>query len=341
MRRPMLLIRSLALAGAALFLFQRSVSSIPAAQLSAGSCAVDLEIPTAERETIDRVAVEFVSNVLGPDSSAAYSSFTTQARHDLSADKFAEISKSLQRWGPYNGLHAAHTYRARVIGGSATQRVVCGGLSRPEQWVAVDIEPGPAQAYVVLEGQAVNNTWAFVIWLSKEQGAWRVQYLQPVIATIIDKNSADLLRFARAEKEKGHSINSYILYVAALQLTDRGPHFQLGIQPQIQEELSQLQVPQLYGGEPPFNWKFGTASFLVLNSGPIGVGGKIYLKVDHETAPWTDEKDVDSTNRALMAGFEKTYPEYRDAFAGLIVTAHERGGNRLYGTVQENPQPPK
>jgi hypothetical protein len=48
------------------------------------------------------------------------------------------------------------------------------------------------------------------------------------------------------------------------------------------------------------------------------------------------DEEADQKNRDLIAAFGRAYPEYRDAFAGLVFRAHERGGNRGFGTVDEN-----
>jgi hypothetical protein len=66
------------------------------------------------------------------------------------------------------------------------------------------------------------------------------------------------------------------------------------------------------------------------------VSQKVYLKIDHETEPWATDKDADKKNRELISAFAISYPEFRHAFAGVIVTAHEHGGSRGFGTVSEN-----
>jgi hypothetical protein len=180
-----------------------------------------------------------------------------------------------------------------------------------------------------------------VIWLLPEQGNWRVQYFHFVVATMADKSAEDLQTMAELEEQQQHHLNAYLLYAAALQLADRGPNFQLGIRPEIQKGMEQLKVPRDVQGQPPFVWKFGESTFRVLNVGPIGVGGKIYLMVHHEIEPWAENKDAEKKNRELIATFGKSYPEYKSAFAGLVVRAHERAGTRGFGTVEENKEQSK
>jgi hypothetical protein len=301
------------------------------------SCRTDDEISAKDRATLDAMAIVFVQNALGPNPETAYSNFTADAKGSVNSEKFvAMFRQGIQPNGPYKNLRVAHTYLAQVTGSTQEQRVVCGNLSSPEGWVAVNAKPGTAQGHVIVEAQTLNNTWAFIIWLVPEQGNWHVQYTQATVTAMVGKNAEDLLRMAESEMHENHNFNAYILYAAALQLASRGPFLQLGIQPEIQKGLENSKPPSVLQGQPPFDWQLGKSSYRVLNVGPIGVSQKVYLKIDHEIGPWADDKDADKKNRELISTFSSSYPEYKHAFAGLVVTAHERGGNRGFGTVSEN-----
>ena len=304
------------------------------------SCVTDNQIAAKDREAANQAAIQFVQSSLGPTPGVAYSAFTADAKKSVSSEEFtAMLQQDVQRMGPFKDLRVTHTYLAKVTGGTQVQRVVCGNFSRPENWVAVAAKPGPPQAHVIVEGQTINNTWAFVIWLFPEQENWHVQYFQVATATMAGKSAIDLQSMAQVEQLAHHNFNAYILYAAALQLAARGPHFQLGIQPEIQKSIGELQVPRDLQGQPPFEWEFGKSSFKVLNVGPIAIGGKIYLKIDHEIESWAANREADKKNHDLIAAFANAYPEYKDAFSGLIVNAHERGGSRGFGTVDEHRKP--
>jgi hypothetical protein len=145
-----------------------------------------------------------------------------------------------------------------------------------------------------------------------------------------------LRKIAEVEQQRQHSFNAVILYTAALQLADRGPFLQLGLRSEIEKAVTDVAKPPILHGSLPFSWTFDKSSFKVTNVGPIGVGGKIYLLVDHEIEPWSQDKVADQKNRELIAALNKVVDEYKEAFAGLVIRAHERGGNRGFGTVHEN-----
>jgi hypothetical protein len=301
------------------------------------SCKADEEISTKDREAIGQVALKFVQDALGPNPSAAYATFTTDAKENVPLERFVSgFQNGIKPMGPYNGVKVTHTYLAKVTGGVQEQRVVCGNLSSPQSWVAVNAKPGPAEAHVIVEGQTLNNTVDFVIWLITEQGNWHVQYVHYATVGMVGKSTEDLRKMAVAENAKQHGFNAFILYAAALQLADRGPFFQLGVRPDMEKEMGEIPRPPILQGQAPFIWNFDKSTFKVLNVGPIGVSDKIYLLVDHEMEPWAEDKEAERKNRDLIARFAKAYPEYKEAFAGLVAKAHERGGNRGFGTVEQN-----
>jgi len=311
-------------------------SSSQAIQPFASTCTADDESATKERGDVNQSALQFVQNAIGPDPSTAYVSFTAEAKENVPSEKFvAAFQDEIKPMGPFKDLRVAHTYIAKVTGGGQ-ERVVCGNPSRPEGWVAVNVKPGPAEAHVVVEGQTVNNTAVFVVWLIPEQGNWRVRYVHHATSEMVGKSAGDLQKMAEMESQKQHDFNAFILYVAARQLADRGPFFQLGIQSEIENGIGKVKRSDILQGQPPSIWKFGKSTFKVLNVGPIGMSGNIYVQVDHEIEPWAADKEADNKNRDFIAAFASAYPEYRDAFAGLVVRAHERGGTRVFGTVDEN-----
>lgn len=306
-------------------------------QLFVANCKADDEISNKERETIGQVGLKFVQDALGPDPSAAYATFTTDAKENVPLERFVSgFQHEIKLMGPYKDFKVTHTYLAKVTGGTQEQGVVCGNLSSPQSRVAVNAKPGPAEAHVIVEAQTLNNTVDFVIWLITEQGNWHVQYVHRATVGMVGKTAEDLHKMAAAEHVKQHGFNAFILYAAALQLADRGPFFQLGIRPELEKEMGEIPRPRILQGQPPFIWNFDKATFKVLNVGPIGVSEKIYLLVDHEIEAWAQDKEADRKNRDLITGFVKAYPEYREVFAGMVARAHERGGNRGFGTVEQN-----
>ena len=306
------------------------------------SCATDNEISAQERAALGQIAMQFVQTALGSNPTIAYSTFTADAKQNVSVEKFSVlIQQEIQPMAPYTNTHVVHVYLPKVIGGTQNQRIVCGDLSSPDGWVSVLAKPGSRQAHIIVEAQTRNNTWAFVLWLLQVQGNWQVQYFHPAISGMVGKSSQDLRSIARTQQQRHHNFNAATLYATALQLAARGPNLQLGIESEIAKEVAQIEVPVEIRGQPPFAWHFGDAHFKVLQVGPLGVGGHIYLSIQQELAGWTDNNNADHANKELIAAFKGAYPEYLDVFDGLVVAAVEAGGSRGFRTIDVKPDTSK
>ena len=176
---------------------------------------------------------------------------------------------------------------------------------------------------------------AIAVWLVPERNGWKVQSFRANVSTLADKDSKQLWELARAQQALKHSFNAALLYAAAAQTANRGPSFQLGIMQSISNQMSSLTVPDEIKGQPPFLWKNGETTYKVATVGPMAIGGKIYVVMNHEVSPWQTNEQVDGWNKELLSYFKHRFPEYSDAFAGLVARATERGSNRGFGTVEE------
>ena len=302
----------------------------------AATCKSDGEITAQGHESIDEVALKFVQDALGLAPSEAYRIYTDDAKASVPLDRFAASFREFASNGPYKDLRVAHTYLVKLTGGTQDRHIVCGNLADPNNSVMVIAEPGNVLAHVIIEGKADNNSINFVVSLISEQVHWRVQYVHYALVAIAGRSARDLQRMAIAQDEKHHIFNTFILYTAAFQLTDRGPNLELGIRPEIQRAVMAIQSPPDLRGRAPYIWTYARSTFKILTLEPVGIDGKLYLRLDQEIEPWKDGKQADRRNRALIRGFTGAHPEYRDVFAGLIVRAHERGGSREFKTIEGN-----
>src|SRR5262245_2960290 len=310
------------------------------AQLVLASCASDNEVTVEKRAAIEATALNFVRNMVGSNAPAAYEVLTAGAKQAIPFDQFAGLVRQvIGPMSPFTNVNVSHTYVVKAASGGANTRILCGNLGRPEDWVAVSAKPGTEQAHAVVDAQTRNNGFTVTLWLVVNDQNWRGEFFNMNASSMVGKTAQDIWQLARAEQNSKHLFNAAVLYATANQLASRGQNFQLGIDPEIKKEMSRLQVPRELQGNPPFAWKLGNDSFKIVNVGPIGVGGKIYLTITQEIAPWGADQDADQQNRVLIMEFIRSVPEYSNVFEGLVVGASEAGGHRVYRTVYENKAP--
>jgi hypothetical protein len=311
----------------------------PAQQPNMSSCGEDGHIDTAKKKTIDTAALSFVQTVIGPSPSAAFDLMSQAGQAETNRQQLDSAALAIMRQFEPKNVAVQHTYLIKLKGGYP-RRVVCAtDLSKPGGWESLSAENVPEQAHVLLSADTRNNKLAFVVWLVPEKSEWKVQSFRVNVSTLADKDSIQLWELARAQQARQHSFNAALLYAAATQAADRGPNFQLGITQSISDDTSKFTAPAEINGQPPFSWKNGANTYKVMSVGPIAIGGKIYVIIVHEVAPWENDAQVDAWNKELLNYFKRRFPEYSDVFAGLVARAIERGSNRGYGTVEELPSP--
>lgn len=300
------------------------------------TCAEDSEIGEAKRKAADSVAMNFAETLLGKDPGAAFAALSGDGRQGVTPEQFRAQARAVQQLEPKN-LSVQHIYLIKLLGKSAVRAVCRTDVTKPDGWVSLGAADVPEQAHVLISANARNNGLAMTVWLVPEQTGWKVQSFWMNVSTLADQGPMQLWEVARKQSQRGHKLNAALLYAAAAQVADRGPNFQLGIAQSISEDIAHMDVPAEIRGQPPFSWKSGSTTWKVLNVGPMAIGGKLYLIISHEVAPWRTEAQVDGWNKELLAYFKGRFPEYSEVFAGLIAQAHERGSNRRFGTVEELP----
>lgn len=301
---------------------------------SASTCLQDDEIPGGQLAEINNVAITFVRVALGPDPVTAYGNLSAAAQKITSEKQFEYYMRStVDPFAPFANLSVSHTYLANVWGGPQGNRLVCGTLSKPEDSVSFRVNPSSKQAWVLINGKARNNSWAFAIWLVLVDGGWKVNSFNAGMSTLANQSATDLWKTAQQEDKRHHAFNAFVLYNVALQLAQRGSLFEYGLASVIREHLASTPRPPLFQGKPPFTWKLGTENFQVINAGPLAVAGKIYLDIAYQVKPWKNYSQVDQEDRKLIESFTAALPEYSAVFAGIIAEAHEIGGNQGYRTV--------
>lgn len=304
------------------------------------SCLQDAEIGTDKKAEIDGVALRFVNTLLGPKPGDAFDLFTMGGKIGVKPERLTLLAKEMfGAFAPKN-LAIQHTYLVHITG-EAPKSVICAtDLTKPDGWVSLATTNVAEQAHVLMLADLRNNKIAFELWLVPEQNQWMVNAFSVNVATFADLDSVRLFEMAREQHAKpGHEFNAVMLCVAARETSSRGSNCQLSIANAITEELAKISVPNGLRGSPPFTWNDGDEIFKVLKIGPLAVAGKLNVIMVHEISPWQKDSEAEVQNRKLLSYFKRQYPDYSGIFSGLIVQAKERGGKRLFGTVEEvNPK---
>jgi hypothetical protein len=304
--------------------------------VQAPHCEMDKEIPTADRDAIERAALEFMNDVLGSHPDAAYGLMTKEGQTKITLTQFtAAVQAHVLSMAPFDNVHVTNAYLVNVLDGTQIQAVICGEVVSNKTWVAVAAKAVPKQAHVVLAAHTRNYDWAFVLWLIPEQNAWRVENFYAGFTTTAGRTADQLWTMAREQNKKGHLFNANLLYTAAHALAARGPSFQLGISPDLEQDISKFVAPPELQGPPPHTWHVEGATYSITHVSIIGIGGQLNVIIDQQLSAWGGNEDADRRNRKLAEALAKMHPEYTEVFSGIVVRALKPDGSGGASTVYE------
>jgi hypothetical protein len=300
-----------------------------------GRCVHDGEIADDERVAIQRAGLDFAVKSLGDAPEDAYGMLAADARKALSRDDFLALARRTRSFsGPLRNTRVQRTLLLTGSGQKINMWFPCGTYDPAEGKVSAAAKPLPKQAYAIVEGDAGPMGMSVVVWLVPEP-QWHVLHFQYGLTGIAGRSAADLRRAAEEERDKGHAFNASILYDWAALLADRGPNLRLGLKSDIQAEAAAMTLPrpEELKGHVPFAWSLGGQAFTISEIGFYDLDGALCLKLVQDIDPWTDDADADQRNRTLIQAFAAAFPEYTSAFAGLVVFARDKQGNRLFLTL--------
>lgn len=322
------------------------VSISARAQISAGlyfdSCATDSEITAVDRKAVETSALQLVRSLTLSDVKGVYESLSTAARQELTVDKLSALVTQQHAQFNVSKARIEHSYFISISGTVTTEitlgcTLLAGGnASKPEEEIYFRARPTSKQAYVIVDADRGNNSVAIISRLVPQADGWKVDTIDMAVIGIGQKTSTDLIDIAEGQRSKGHEFNAYLFYFVSHALTARGPHTKLGLESKLAGETASFPKPAQLQGDAPWSWKAADQSFTISAAQITSDAGKLYLQVLRKPDPKEDENAVDRQNRDLVAYIKAEFPEYRDAFAGLIIQAINPAGQLSHRIVDEN-----
>lgn len=335
MRRQFLFVLMLALSTSLLAAQQGTVPVPPPPSAVPAKCAIDSQIPSPVRNSIESAASGFVDKLIGSNPDTAFDALSAESKM---ADKRSQYLDMVNMYKHFSPTHIAiqHTYMTSDARPGIEQIFCSMPQSGADDWEVFNVVGVPEEAVVLFSGEMTNNSLAIPVWLVHEQNTWKIQEFWVGPSSLGEKDATAIWDMARAERKLGHNFNAALLYITANQESFRGMFFQIGVSQAIGEDMLNFQIPAEINGQPPFIWKNKDTTWQILNIGLISIGGKTYIVIVQQVQPWVSDAEVDKWNKDLIAYVQMRFPEYRSAFSGIVVRAMEKGTSRGFGTVDES-----
>jgi hypothetical protein len=133
---------------------------------------------------------------------------------------------------------------------------------------------------------------------------------------------------AREFQSKGQLRNAWFYFGEARELMVPVPFMATATTDKLYDEMQAVKPADL----PPLNLTAGAKTFKVTDLFPVPVGRDFDLVVKYQSADVSGTGKTFQDNLALMKALLAKYPEYRDAFGGIVVRAVEPSG-KDYGSM--------
>jgi hypothetical protein len=224
---------------------------------------------------------------------------------------------------PAPGSQAASTPPARV-------EFYCGIYNSPER-VGFVFPKLPASKYAVVLMEVTGKPYKVTWILEQAAGGWKIADLIVRATQVSGHDSTWFLTQARAFKAKGQMHNAWFYYLIADDLSRPLSAMSTPQLDKLYDEAQQALPKDLpYNG--PVDLMANGKIYKVTDIFPTPVGDVLDVVVKYQTADLSDTSKTFQENIAVIKALVAKYPEYREAFAGVVARGVDPSG-RDYGSL--------
>jgi hypothetical protein len=229
-------------------------------------------------------------------------------------------------------------YLLKIEGAAPVQRAefLCGVFgangqtANSAEFVIPNLQPGN---YAVVTVDATGPKPRTVSFVLQQQGAeWKVGgfYVKdPAIGGHDSKWFADK---ARAFKTKGQTRSAWLYFLEARELAVPVPFMYTQATDKLYDESEGVKPADLPSNGSSVDLAGAGKTYRLTAAFPLPVGQDFDLVIKYETASIADTGKTFQENSAVMKAVLTKFPEFRDAFDGMVVRAVEPSG-RDYGSM--------
>ncbi len=194
-------------------------------------------------------------------------------------------------------------------------------------FVIPNLPPGN-YGILTLDAASPHGAYTVSFVLQQQGNAWKLGGFYAKPSQIAGHDGNWFATQAREFKSKGRFRNAWLYFGEARELLVPVPFMATATTDKLYDEMQAVKPADL----PPLDLPAATKTFKVTELFPVPVGQDFDLVVKYQSADVSDSGKTFQDNLAVMKALLAKYPEYRDAFAGIVVRAVEPSG-KDYGSM--------
>jgi len=295
--------------------------------LAAQSCYSRDEIEPATASSLQNTAAGYLQSARAGNVAAL------QPAAEFNLGDVVAANKDL--WGQQQtvrGLYLLDNTQSQQKAGGGGE-FYCGIYNSPNRVGFLFGGLPPGRYGIVIDDVSGGKTPAVISWILHQNGAqWRIAGLYVKAAQIAGHDAAWYLAQARSYRSKGQNHNAWFYYLTVNELTRPFPAMTTPQLDKLYDEMQAARPSDLPSKNNPVGLAAGGRTFNMIDLFALPVGTDLDLVVKYEEPDISDSSKTFQDNIAAMKALLARYPEFRDAFGGVVARAVAPNGQD-YGSL--------
>jgi hypothetical protein len=200
-----------------------------------------------------------------------------------------------------------------------------GQTANSAEFVIPNLSPGTYGVVTLnVTGPKGARTVSFVL---QQQGSdWKLGGLYVKDPQIAGHDANWFAERARSFKSKGENRDAWLYYLEARELAVPVPFMYTQLTDKLYDESQEVKVADLPADGGTVDLAAGGKTYKLTAMFPLPVGQDLDLVAKYQSLDVSDTAKTFQENTAVMKALLVKYPEFRDAFDGVVVRAVESSG---------------
>ena len=302
-------------------------------QAVAQTCMSGSEIDEPARSALEHTARQFFDYAAQGDVFHLKQEAIPSLAASFAGIEGVVIDQKANYAGSQAAVRASYLFDASGSAPFARAEFLCG-VWASASWASFVINNLPPGRYglVIQDVSTPKGKYALTMVLKQEGAAWKLAGYYSKPQEIGSHDSQWFLTKAREYKTKGSRFDSWFYYLTAWDLAAPVDFISTRALDKISDEMDGVRPPDLPTSEHPLALAAGGHTYQVIYMSAQPTGNDLNLLVKYRVADVSNTQQMFDENTAVIRATVGRYPEFRDAFAGVIARATEPSG-RDYGTL--------
>jgi hypothetical protein len=298
--------------------------------------ASDMDEPT--RSALVNTAKRYFDMAARGDSAALRQNSIASVASDFSGIETAMKDNQANLSGAQAAPRAPFLLKAEGTAPLERAEFLCGVFGKSGQTAdsavfAIPNLPPGNYAVVILDVPTAKQPCTVSFVLQQDGKDWKIGGFYVKETQIAEHDANWFADHARAFKAKGQNRDAWLYYIEARDLAVPVPFMYTQLSDKLADESETVKPSDLPSGGSTVELAAGGKTHRLTTLFPLAVGQDLDLVVKYQCADVSNTAQTFQDNAAVMKALVGKYPEFRDAFDGVVARAVEPTTGRDYGSL--------